>query len=213
MLLLVWIIMFSIFLWIVLVIPYWEHLLRTKDTYTKDELISFIEIFNHQLQKMNPEHSITGYISFVIGILVAWLLTLIGGLISPDSGQDFDFASSEMANYFFQSGLFVFILHIVWPSMKFYFEENFAPDIILKFLDNDKPFFTALATTLPSISVACWGVYHELSFLFILINGVILLTYASYQIQREKEMHHKQTDENNEKYTDNNTDENSELEL
>lgn len=213
MLFIVWIIIFSIFLWIVLVIPYWENLIRTKEMYTKEELISFFQIYNHQLQKMNPNHSVLGYIAFFSGIFVAWSLTLIGGFISPDRGKEFDFASNEMANYFFQSGLFVFILHIVWPSMKSYFEENFAPDILIKFLENDKAFFTGLATALPSISVSNWGVYHELSFLFVFINSVILLTYAAYQVQREKPTHEYQTNENSDEYVDNNNEKNSELEL
>ncbi|GIX41039.1 MAG: hypothetical protein KatS3mg129_0772 [Leptospiraceae bacterium] len=184
MFIIVWLILFSILLWIVLVVSYWEKLIRSKDTYTREELVYFHKIYDIQLRKMNPNHSILGYIAFLTGILIAWCLTLLGGLISPDSGPEPDFASNEMANYFFQSGLFVFMLHLVWPSLRFYFEEHFAPDFILDFMNHDKSFFTGLSVTLPSISLTCWGMYHQISFLFVLINGIILLTYASYQILR-----------------------------
>jgi hypothetical protein len=184
---LVWIILFFILFWVVIVVSYWEKLLRSKDVYTREELIYFLQIFDIQLRKMNPEHSILGYIMFSFGVLIAWLLTLFGGLISPDTGPEPDYASNEMANYFFQSALFVFMLHIVWPSLKFFLEERFAPQILIDLMNQDKPFFTGLSITLPSISLACWGMYHQIHFLFVLINGVILLTYAAYQIQREKD--------------------------
>jgi len=138
---LVWIILFFILFWVVIVVSYWEKLLRSKDVYTREELIYFLQIFDIQLRKMNPEHSILGYIMFSFGVLIAWLLTLFGGLISPDTGPEPDYASNEMANYFFQSALFVFMLHIVWPSLKFFLEERFAPQILIDLMNQDKPFF------------------------------------------------------------------------
>ncbi len=183
----VWFILFFILFWIVMVVSYWEKLIRSKDIYSKEELVYFHKILLEQLEKMNPKHSILGYIAFFFGIIVAWFLTLFGGLISPDTGIEPDFASNEMANYFFQSALFVFILHLILPSLKMYLEDHFAPDIFIKFLEHDKAFFTGLSITLVSITLTSWGIYHQISFLFVLINGIILLSYAAYQIQREKE--------------------------
>ncbi|MCS7205152.1 MAG: hypothetical protein NZ853_05605 [Leptospiraceae bacterium] len=188
MILLVWIILFLVLLWLVMVISYWEHLLRQKDIFTRQELIDFKNILFFQLQKMNPHHSLMGYITFFLGIVNAWLLTLLGGLISPDTGPEPDFTTDEMPNYFFQSALFVGMLHIVWPSLRAYFEERNFRGIFQEILEHDKSFFTGISVALSSISLACWGVYHEIHFLFVLINGVILLSYAAYQIQREKEI-------------------------
>jgi hypothetical protein len=210
MFIIVWIILFSILLWIVLVVSYWEKLIRSKDTYTREELVYFHKIYDIQLQKMNPNHSIIGYFAFLTGILIAWFLTFLGGLISPDTGPEPDYASNEMANYFFQSGLFVLMLHIVWPSLKFFLEDRFAPQIILDFMNHDKSFFTGLAITLPSISLTCWGLYHQISFLFVLINGIILLTYASYQVQRNPTIENLEKKEHN---LDTNADNEEELEI
>lgn len=186
MLFIVWIILFCIFFWIVLVISYWEKLIRSKDTYTKEELVDFFSILDIQLRKMNSGHSIVGYLAFLFGIFIAWVLTWIGGLLSPDRGVEPDFATGEVSNYFFQSFLFVGMLHIVWPSLIVFLEEKFAPDIVLEFFRKDKSFFTGLSVNLVAISFSLWGVYHSMSFLFVLINGIILLTYASYQIQKNE---------------------------
>lgn len=185
MLFIIWLILFFIFLWIVLVISYWERLIRSKDIYTKEELVDFLKIIDIQLKKMNPKHSIIGYFTFLFGIFIAWVLTWIGGLLSPDKGVEPDFATGEVSNYFFQSFLFVGMLHIIWPSLVIFLEEKFAPDIVLEFFKKDKSFFTGLSVNLVAISFSLWGVYHSMSFLFVLINGIILLTYASYQIQKK----------------------------
>ncbi|MFN3604469.1 MAG: hypothetical protein ACK4UJ_07145 [Leptonema sp. (in: bacteria)] len=182
---LVWLILLVIFQWIVLVISYWENLIRSKEEYTRDELIDFLRIYDVQLRKMNPNHSPLGYLAFLFGIGVSWILTLIGGFLSPDTGPEPDFATGEVPNYFFQSFLFVGMLHILWPSLIVFLEEKFVPDIVLEFFKKDKSFFNGLAINLVAISFSSWGVYHSMSFLFALINGIVLLTYASYQIQKK----------------------------
>lgn len=183
---LVWIILFFIFLWLVLIISYWERLIQSKEQYTREELVDFLNILDLQLRKMNSDHSPIGYGAFLFGILIGWILTWIGGFLSPDTGIEPDFATGEVPNYFFQSFLFVGMLHIVWPSLVFYIEEKFVPEIIVEFFKKDKSFFSGLSINLVAISFSCWGVYHSISFLFVLINGIILLTYASYQIQKKE---------------------------
>ncbi len=182
----VWMILFLVFFWIVLVISYWERLIRSKEQYTREELIDFLNIIELQLKKMNPDHSPIGYLAFLFGIFVGWILTWIGGFLSPDTGTEPDYTTGEVPNYFFQSFLFVGMLHIVWPSLILFLEEKFVPDIILEFFKKDKSFFSGLAINLVAISFSNWGVYHSMSFLFVLTNGIILLTYASYQVQKKQ---------------------------
>ncbi len=191
------IILFSILFSLVIFFSYWDELLRRQDSYSREELIDFFSIYKKQIEKMNPDFSLMGFIAFALGITTGWFLTLLGGFLSPDSGAEPDFASSEISNYFFQSFLFVGILHIIWPSLKQYLEEKSIPHSILNIIYNEKSFFCSLAISLTSITLASWGVYHKMSFLFFLINAFILLTYAGYQIQKNSEIRNYKENQNN----------------
>ncbi len=180
----VWIILFSFFSGIVLVLHYWATLLREKDQYTREELVDFLQIILKQIQVLTS-HGSPGlnYMALGAGIGAAWLLTLFGGLVSPNSSPSPDHAGAEMPNYFFQSALFVLIAHVVWPSLKdFAVDRGGRESLFFRIVDSDIPFFFGLATALGAINVAVWGVYHEMSFLFCFLNMLICLGYAGYRL-------------------------------
>ena len=177
----VWIILFSILAGCVIVVRYWIDLLRSKDSYDRDELVNFLNIILTELQHLSPS-GISGYAAAACGIGLAIVLTTLGGLLSPDIGPEPDWTTSQMPNYFFQSALSVLIFHLAWPSFRTIADDSFASPGIQSFLDQDDAFFWGLSVALAAFSLTAWGVEHQISFLFVLINGLLLLFYAGYRL-------------------------------
>lgn len=180
----VWVILFGIFAGVVLVLDYWGHLLREQETYSRDELIDFYRIIMRQFENLTGRGE-TGlnYLALGGGIAVAWVLTLFGGLLSPDITMAPDYAEDQIPNYFFSSILFLLILHIVWPSIKDVAADQGGPDGILsRLLATETPFFFAFAVALGAMNLTVWGVYHHMSFLFCAINAVLCFVYAGYRL-------------------------------
>src|SRR5437016_2076733 len=95
--LIVWCIVFSTVTGIVLVVHYWYDLIRQRDTYTRGDLVDFLHIYREQLGLLTSHGSaVMSYAALGIGVLVAWLLTLFGGLVSPNSSPAPDFAGAEI---------------------------------------------------------------------------------------------------------------------
>lgn len=182
--LLVWATIFGIFVGVILVLDYWGHLLREQDSYTRDELIDLYRIILRQFENLTARgDSSLNYLSLLGGVAVAWILTLFGGLLSPDITVAPDHAEDQIPNYFFQSILFPLILHIVWPAMKDVANDQGGPDGIPgRLMATELPFFFSLTVALGAINLAAWGVYHHMSFLFCSINAGLCFVYAGYRL-------------------------------
>lgn len=188
----VWVILFSILMGVVLVVQYWADLMRQKESYTREELLDFIRIIPDRLQKLAGKDELAMAIAaLAAGIVAAWLLTLLGGLFSENVVADVpDHAEAGVPNYFFQSALFVFVLHIAWPSFKdFALDRGGEEGMLFKILSAELPFFVGLSVTIASINLTCWGVFHEMTFLFVLPDMLILLVYAGYRIDQVEHPH------------------------
>lgn len=181
---LVWATLFGTFASVVLVLDYWSHLLREQDSFTRDELIDLYRINLRQFENLTSRGEAgLNYLAIGGGIAVAWALTLFGGLLSPDITIAPDHAEDQIPNYFFQSILFLLILHIVWPSMKDLASDQGGPDGILgRLLATELPFFFSLAIALGTINLAVWGVHHHMSFMFCAINAGLCFVYAGYRL-------------------------------
>ncbi|MBL8021840.1 MAG: hypothetical protein JNM27_19355 [Leptospirales bacterium] len=181
----VWIILFSILMGVVLVLQYWSELVRSKETYSRDELLDFLRIIPDRLKRLAGKEELgLAIMAIVSGIAVGWLLTLLGGVFAENVAADVpDHAEGSVPNYFFQSALFVFVLHIAWPSFKeFALDRGGEDGMFFRVLSTEIPFFVGLAVTIASINLTSWGVYHEMSFLFCFPDIIILLAYAGYRI-------------------------------
>lgn len=184
--LIVWLIVFGIMFGVVLIVQYWSQLIRSRDQYTRDDLIDFAHIVPQQLDLLlGTRDRATSILGLVLGIGSAWLLTLFGGLVSPDVSPAPDHASGQVPNYFFQSILFPFILHVVWPSLREAAEGYGGPDgIPSRLLRAEVPFLIGLTIALGSVSITMWGTYHEMNFLFCGINLGACLAYAGYRLDQ-----------------------------
>ena len=181
----VWIVLFNILMGIVLVVQYWSELVRGQETYTRDELLDFLHIIPERLKRLARDEDLgLGIGALVAGIAAGWMLTLLGGLFSENISADVpDFAEGGVPNYFFQSALFVFVIHIAWPSFKdFALDRGEEHGMFFKVLSAELPFFVGLAVCIAAVNLTSWGIHHEMSFLFCLADIIILLGYAGYRI-------------------------------
>lgn len=181
-----WVILFSILAGCVIMIRYWIDLLKIKDNYQRNELIDFPRILWQETQSLSKEPT-SAVVAAISGIILAFLLAMLGGLLSPDTGPEPDWASAAMPNYFFQSAISVLVFHLAWPSFKSMAHDSFAPDFLTSLLESDDIFFGALSISLATFSLTAWGVHHQMAFLFVLVNGLLLLFYAGYRFNLARE--------------------------
>ncbi len=183
----IWILCFLFFNLVILLLNYWTFLFSSQEKFSKGELIGIPSILRQEIKRLlGGEYSWIRCLNFFFGVLTSWILTLLGGLFSPDSGNIPDHASAEVPNYFFQSILFLLILHLMKPSLKeIEFNEN-RHSFLYHFLSCELLFFLGLSIALPSITIVLWGIYHKMNFLFCLINLILCLSYAFYRLRREE---------------------------
>jgi hypothetical protein len=182
---LVWIIFYLFFMGAVLVVEYWVRLFRERDEYRRDELIDFPNIIRERLLYFSGG-KFSGYLAMALGAGTGWFLTLFGGLVSPGSARLPDYATGEITNYFFQSFLFIGILHVTWPSLIEVLRER-QISLIDDFMESEVLFFMGLSCALAAMNISIWGVYHDMSFLYCLVNLLICLAYAGYRLQQFEE--------------------------
>ena len=186
---LVWVILFSIFSGIVLVVHYWYELFTRKDRYGRDEILNIPQIIQDQLMHLTDGRDrLLQFAGIGVGIAIAWCLTWVGGFFSPDVGPEPDWASAQMPNYFFQSALFVLILHLAYPSFRDLAHDSWeSSGMLMRILNTEISLFFGLTCGLAAMNLTVWGVHHQTSFLFSLINAVICLLYAGFRLDQKQE--------------------------
>lgn len=183
--LIVWLILFSFLSGAILTVRYWYDLAREKNTYDREELIDFPSIIQNQLKRLtNVSDPSLSFLAIGLGMGIAWGLALFGGLVSPDRTGAPDYAEGEMPNYFFQSVLFLLILHLAWPSFRDLANERAGQEgILARMLDAEVPFFYGFTACQAAINLMVWGVHHEVYFLFSVVNALAALFYTGYRME------------------------------
>ncbi len=183
----VWCVIFPVLTGIVLVVQYWANLLRNQDRYSREELVDFAAILPAQLDRLiGRQNRGTNILGIVSGAVAAWFLTLFGGLVSPDVTPSPDYAAGQIPNYFFQSILFPAILHLIWPSLR-EMAHDYGGGIVSRLVQAEVPFLFGMTLALAAVSLTVWGVYHEMSFFFCIINMVACMAYAGYRLDNPGE--------------------------
>ena len=183
----IWCVIFPILAGIVLIVQYWADLIRSRDQYTRDELVDLAHILPEQLDRLTGTRDRA--MSLFLGVGAAWLLTLFGGLVSPDVSPAPDYASGQIPNYFFQSILFPAILHLIWPSLR-ETAQGYGGGIAAKLVQAEIPFLFGLTAALAAVSLTVWGVYHEMGFFFCALNMLACMAYAGYRLGHARDEDH-----------------------
>jgi hypothetical protein len=157
----------------------WLMLFQSRNTYEKHELLDYRTILIRKLNQifLDPIPSLT---AFLTGILLAWFFVWIGGLPAPDATEAVDWAEDSWSNYFFQSAIMVFMLHFIWPAL----EDVKAGEFLSHYFQATIPLFSGLGLSLVSVQITSWGVHHNISFLFMLINSLLILAYLRYRLSK-----------------------------
>ena len=184
---LVWFAIFATFMALLLLFNYWIYLFRTQDSFSREEIINVPRIVQVELGRLlGGQDMPLRVLSFLGGIFVAWALTLLGGFLSPDLSPAPDYASDQVPNYFFQSALSIFILHLIWPAFKDMSASLQSQVWLHKLIHLDLPFFLSLSIALGAINLILWGLYHEMHFFYCILNLGLCLSYASYRLGSEE---------------------------
>lgn len=177
----VWLILFLVLAGIVLVLNYWVYLFQHQDNYSRDELLDFYNIIMNELRRlMGQDDPAINYASAGVGVATAIGLALLGGVFVNDLMAIPDYAEPQAANYFFQSILFVVVLHLVWPSIR-----DMAMDqggFLLRLTDSEIPYFFGLSVGLAAFNLMVWGVHNEMNFFFCVGNMLACLVYGGYRV-------------------------------
>ncbi len=182
----VWLILLWLFTGLALLLRYWIDLFRSREEYTRPEILDLATILQGEMGRLTPPggklHSL---LSFAGGVLVVWFLALLGGLVSPDLSTTPDLAENHLPNYFFQSLLILPLLQLIWPLLKDLNRGN-GPGPLSLFLKTELSLFFGAAVTLVALNFTLWGVYHQMSFLFVLLNSLASMGYLLYRLLHKK---------------------------
>ncbi|MBX7059591.1 MAG: hypothetical protein K1X75_16120 [Leptospirales bacterium] len=183
----VWIVLFSVCGGVAFFLDYWLRLFQQKDSYERDELLDFTAILRREFEILTVRGEAgLNYLALAAGVGGGWTLTLLGGLLSPDQVALVpDHGENQVPNYFFQSFLFVGVLHAIWPSLRDFAIDRGGPDgLLARLLESETPFFFGICCCLAAMSLTMWGVYHEMSFLFSAANAIVCIGYALYRLRQ-----------------------------
>ena len=186
---LVWFAIFVFFIALLLLFNYWIYLFRTQDNFSREELVNAPVIIRTELGRLlGGQDRLLRILSFLWGMLGAWALTLLGGFLAPDLSPAPDHASDQVPNYFFQSVLSLFVLHLIWPALKDMsaYGDGGSQSWLHRLFRLDLPFFLSLSIGLAAMNLALWGLYHEMNFFYCILNLSLCLGYASYRLGSEE---------------------------
>lgn len=194
----IWLLIFAFFIALVLLLNYWIYLFETRENYSREEIVNVPKILKTELGRLLAGQDMSlRVVSFVGGLFTAWALTFLGGFLAPDLSPAPDYAADQVPNYFFQSGLFLFILHLIWPAFKDISASSQKQFWLQGLARLDLPFFISLSVGLAAMNLSLWGLYHEMHFLYCVMNLLLCLGYASYRLRAEEQKLVKAEEEKN----------------
>ncbi|TGN16901.1 hypothetical protein, partial [Leptospira idonii] len=157
------------------VVGYYANLLffNAKENYPREEITEIWgEVFRLTLGLFESGGNLVlGAVLFVTASLIAFFWSLLGGLIGTPH------YSNAMGNYFFQFPILFFIFLFTYPFLKDAFGTVGTSKILF---ENGRSVLAGLGLGTWSANLAAWGLYHEFYFLFVLMNGILVLWPLTY---------------------------------
>jgi len=180
---LLFIIFFIFFGAFLALVSYYYRLLyfSDKDNFYRDELTDITGFLPAEiLNFIESERDVTmGSIAFVLGILTSFLWSLFAALFGSST------YSNEFTTYFFLSCFIPLVFFFGAPLVEDYFAGTVGKDHPGTKLSGQTTGFVAGASlTVISLNLTLYGTYHELNFIFVLIN---VLSSGFVYIYRRRE--------------------------
>lgn len=162
---------------LILLIKYYSNLFGdlNRSEYYREELTGITRIIVAEFKKLLDEWMIS-ILSLVAAIFLTWLWTLMGGIIGSPHYTD------EFGNYFFLSS-FILILTITFLHEIYQFAVNKLAggnefSLLAKFFQPKKMIVAGIASALSSANMTIYGMYHEVWFIFVLINLITIYFFT-----------------------------------
>jgi hypothetical protein len=163
------------FLFFLLVINYYVHLISTKDQYTKEELSNIMPYLSDSWKTMNERYSSSGLItSFIFSSLVGLLIPFLS------------------IHWFFNSSILVCIFFLVFPvvkerldSMKVSSTGSYSVDIQNYFAYYAGVILLGFGTGTGGSLMYNWANHREMSFLWFMLNLAVVVVLMQYALRRE----------------------------
>ncbi len=183
----IWLSVLFFFIALLLLFNYWLYLFHNKESYTRQEIFDISKILLNEASRLfNSNDRTFRILIFTSGIFTGLALSALGGILSPNLSKAPDYAASQLPNYFFQSVLFLFILHLIWPSVRNLRLYRKEMNWLWQFGKLELLYFFGLGTSLAAINMTLWGIYHEMHFLYVVLNATLCLGYVSYRLRAEE---------------------------
>lgn len=161
-----------------LLINYYRRLLFDgRREYPREEIVEVPHFLWIEWQNLVKHETTVSYIGIGIGALLAFFVSYMGGLYG-----------AHYESYFFHSAILPGLWFLGLPFLK----EQYLDDLKLNsfwqsLLANDTPFFFGFTVMIIAKSLMVYGMYHALSFLWVLANVAIAMSLLIYKlIQFEK---------------------------
>ena len=147
-----------------------------RESYKRTEILSFWQNISMEWNSTIVQNGNLSYAAVFTGLIVGFLFSNMGGMY----GKHYE-------SYFFNSSLWPIILFLVIP----YFKDQLFDDISQgtfagRLLQNDFTFFFSFTVTVMGQMIASYGLYHAISFLWILFNYVICGGLIFFKLYRSE---------------------------
>ncbi len=165
-----------------------------RDSFERAEILDLARIIPKQIVSVFEANGNLQYgIIVFFGIsLVSFLWILLGGLFGTAHYMD------EFPAYFFHSFVLPLIIAFGMPFLKNTLSEAFGKThIVSKIFSQELPALAGSSVTLIASSLASYGTYHEMFFIIIFINILIISTlfvFKSKQIQTNYQYNYEEED-------------------
>lgn len=171
-------IFFIINTFLVLIINYYRRLFTAdKATFTRDEITDLKEIIASSWNTLIAKESLSSYGGLSIGIVTGLLFSYMGGAY----GRHYE-------SYFFHSAAIPLLWFIGLPYIKENVLMNMEDNFFTRLVKKDSTFFFGLTIATVSSAYAAYGMYHAISFLWVITNAIgvlFLLLYRMYKDEQE----------------------------
>ena len=184
-----WLFVFILLLHFILLFNYWQNLFRAKEKYSRDELVALPKILLQEFRRLffSSSSFIFIMLNFFTGITLASFLVFLGGALALDISPAPDLAGNQLSNYFFQSFLFLLVLHLLEPKWKeIFLGEDKQNSLLAKIFHGSAYLYLGLAISLAAWNISIWLLYNEIHSFYYIMNVPLCLLYANYRLQLEE---------------------------
>lgn len=175
---------FILLLIVTAIVSYYFRIFRdmNKESYERNELIDFKSIFVRELIYLfeangNMQYGIP---AFLLSAVLTHVWTLLGAVVgSPHY-------TNEFGNYFFLSFVIYLAIIIGYPFLFDAFlgeKQEMEPyNPLVQFFSQEVPMLMGCGISLIAANLTVYGLYHEIYFLFVLVNIVVIMGLFLYRL-------------------------------